>query len=494
LRYWDLGWSVIPCHHPLPDYECSCGTEDCDDRGKHPRVGWAAFQQERASRDQIRSWWYRWPDANIGVITGAISRLVVLDIDLAHGGEASLEELEERFGRQPETVTALTGGGGRHFFYEHPGGEAEVRGGSNYMPGIDIRGDGGLIIAPRSLHASGQHYEWEASSDPWENVCAPMPASMVALMSEKPTVIGERIGGKERFDITEALGSPILEGDRDESLVRLAGHYVAKYRNGKKSMERILEINELLCKPPLKEQQVRKIVDSVLRRQERKDQADREIERRIEDNRGPGGELSANDRLELAKAFWKSIGMTAITDWLLLRGTEPQYSLELPGGEEIALGSNILDFRMIERRILNQLSVTLHHHDPKDWRRKAGTLRELVKVIDLEPTRAADRLEEWIEGFIEARSLPVDPSMAERGAFLQQSIVSIEGRMNLKPSLLVRYLQATGQKIEKAEVLRVLRNAGWNRASVRHGNDEDGFTNTRVWREGIVEPDDGDSE
>jgi hypothetical protein len=118
-----------------------------------------------ATRDetQIREWWTRWPEANIGIPTGAVSGCDVLDIDPRHGGEISLEELESQYGKLPETAEQLTGGGGRHLLFRHQEGVGCKVG---ILPGIDVRGDGGYILVAPSNHISGRRYAWEESSRP----------------------------------------------------------------------------------------------------------------------------------------------------------------------------------------------------------------------------------------------------------------------------------------------------------------------------------------
>jgi hypothetical protein len=98
-----------------------------------------------------------WPTANVAIRTGTISGLVVLNRDDYKGGADSLEELERTYRPLPGTVLSLTGGGGLHYVFRHPGppvkNKVETLG-----AGLDIRGDGGYIIAPPSLHASGKRY------------------------------------------------------------------------------------------------------------------------------------------------------------------------------------------------------------------------------------------------------------------------------------------------------------------------------------------------
>ena len=155
LAFAERGWSVLPLH-TMEGTSCSCGSPSCKSPGKHPR---RPLGLRDASRDpaDIRIWWNRWPLANIGVCTGSTSGFWVLDIDPRNGGDDSLEDLILEHGELPETLMAHTGGGGRHFFFKIP--EGGIRCGK-LAEGIDIKGDGGYIVAPPSNHASGGIYSW----------------------------------------------------------------------------------------------------------------------------------------------------------------------------------------------------------------------------------------------------------------------------------------------------------------------------------------------
>jgi hypothetical protein len=137
LEYAERGWAVFPL---LP-------------RGKTPLVG-GGFKSATTDPFQIEDWWKRWPDANIGIATGAVSGLVVLDFDKKHGG---LETLSEEEAGLPLTMEVATGGGGRHLYYGHPGLHTPNRQG--LLPGMDVRGDGGYVVAPPSVHESGGSYK-----------------------------------------------------------------------------------------------------------------------------------------------------------------------------------------------------------------------------------------------------------------------------------------------------------------------------------------------
>jgi hypothetical protein len=141
------GWRVIPLHD-ISRGVCSCrkGAE-CITPGKHPRLrDWP----ERASTDAnlIGGWWKHWPDANVGILTGAESGLVVLDVDPRNGGSETLDALIVEHGPLPLTPMVETGGGGLHFYFAHPGGRVRGR---ELGPGLELKADGQFVVAPPSL-------------------------------------------------------------------------------------------------------------------------------------------------------------------------------------------------------------------------------------------------------------------------------------------------------------------------------------------------------
>lgn len=159
LYYASLGL----CVHPLwwiEDSACACPKGDaCPRSGKHPILKeW----QSKASikREDICSWWDQWPLAHVGIATGARSGIIVIDLDKKPGkdGLASLKAL----GSIPRTAIARTGTGGLHIFLRHPGGHVSNSAGK-LGAGIDVRGDGGYVVAAPSRHISGGVYEWVKS-------------------------------------------------------------------------------------------------------------------------------------------------------------------------------------------------------------------------------------------------------------------------------------------------------------------------------------------
>lgn len=181
-----FGWAVFPLHWIGAGGQCSCKRPDCGNRGKHPLVGHGFLEATRDAA-QIGAWWDAWPAANIGIATGRASGLVVLDVDPRNGGEDSLEGLRLQHGALPPTVQSRTGGGGDHYLFAYPDIPVGSRIQSGkFAPGLDLKADGGYIVAPPSVHASGRAYAWEASSVPGEIPLAPAPAWLLADRAAKP--------------------------------------------------------------------------------------------------------------------------------------------------------------------------------------------------------------------------------------------------------------------------------------------------------------------
>ena len=161
LNYAKRGWHVFPLHHPV-NGTCSCGKDDCPSPGKHPRTE-HGLSDATTDPEIITRWWGEDPNANIGVRTGKISGIVVVDVDAKNGGIESWQDLQDFNGRV-DTLTSLTGGVGLHLFFQAPAEELKSTTG-NMVPGIDTRAEGGYVVMPPSLHVSGRRYRWEEHDD-----------------------------------------------------------------------------------------------------------------------------------------------------------------------------------------------------------------------------------------------------------------------------------------------------------------------------------------
>lgn len=114
--------------------------------------------------DEIRQYWRRWPGAAIGLPTGAVNGLFVVDVDTPdghdHDGRESLIRLEVQHGALPRTSMAESPTGSRHYYFKQPPDVTIPCSASKLGPGIDVRGDGGFVIAPPSVRPDHGEYRW----------------------------------------------------------------------------------------------------------------------------------------------------------------------------------------------------------------------------------------------------------------------------------------------------------------------------------------------
>lgn len=168
LVYAAMGWPVLPVAGMVGG-TCGCRSRArCTHPAKHPLIK-DGTRSATVDVGQVRDWWRYWPWAGIGIVTGARSQLVVVDVDPRYGGDDTLEMLVERRELSVATLTARTGSGGVHLCYRLPSGHkaANTSGrlpGVGDTPGIDVRGDGGYIVAAPSSHRSGDRYRWDPHS------------------------------------------------------------------------------------------------------------------------------------------------------------------------------------------------------------------------------------------------------------------------------------------------------------------------------------------
>jgi Bifunctional DNA primase/polymerase, N-terminal len=204
MEYAARGWPVFPLHTPLTmgtktgpdratcscrDYGCGRG-EHCENQGKHPRTG-RGLHDASIDPEQIRGWWDRWPDANIGIRTGIA--FDAIDVD---GPDA-----EGNLGDHDESIDGPTVATGRgwHVWLQPTG----FRNRAGFVAGCDWRGVGGYVVAPRSVHYSGGIYEWERPDHPAFGPNAPLqagPAWLLNLLEPRTDPVAE-----------VATGSPVAE-------------------------------------------------------------------------------------------------------------------------------------------------------------------------------------------------------------------------------------------------------------------------------------------
>jgi len=241
LEYARRGWSVIPLS------------------GKKPLIAWKDYQAKCAAEAQIEAWWQKYPSANVGIVTGAISGLVVLDVDAPEG----IKTLAAHNYTIPETVIkSKTGGGGYHCYFAHPGYLCKnFAGGRGLLPGVDFRGDGGYIVAPPAVHQNGKVYKWIVP--PGVEPVLPMPSWLERL-------IHAHVG-----DSKENWKEQLLEGERNTGLTRRAGSLLKDGLRFEHVLSIIQALNQKYCKPPLSDDEAEAIVISIARRHAGRAKADK---------------------------------------------------------------------------------------------------------------------------------------------------------------------------------------------------------------------------
>lgn len=188
----------------------------CSPRTKAPHTP-NGFHDATTDPATIRQWWSRWQEAAIGIATG--DGLAVVDLDPRNSDGAAdwremLQDLESECGALPETWTAITGGGGLHIYLRTNGTALTCR--TNIRPGLDLKADGGYVIAPPSGHASGARYMWETDPD----VCA-----MATIPHEWETLVASDRATTGPY---EAPSAPVTPGSRNSQTIRFVGamrHY-----------------------------------------------------------------------------------------------------------------------------------------------------------------------------------------------------------------------------------------------------------------------------
>lgn len=257
--YARRGWHVFPLHSPDSERGCTCSAgPECKSPGKHPRTR-KGLKDATTDERQIKAWWQRWPNANVGLAMGKASGLVAVDVDHRAGGGAGLTKLFEDHGSFPETLEAETGGG-HHFFFAHPG--VSFKNSSSVLgEGLDVKTDGGYVVAAPSLHSSGKRYRWDNRRRP-----ARMPQWLLSLLTAERPKPTESKARKARAT-SSAEGPQICAGERNKTLFRIACAMRGAGASKEEIAAELQQVNSSRCIPPLDEAEVERVATSATRYQ-----------------------------------------------------------------------------------------------------------------------------------------------------------------------------------------------------------------------------------
>ena len=231
LAYASWGWHVLPV---VPNEKIPATAH-----GVHDAT---------TNSEQIKAWWQQNPEFNIGIAAGAISNIVVFDIDPRNGGDTSWDTWLSEHGAAPDGAYQLTAGGGQHYIsvYRDSIKSCKLR------EGIDLLSNGRYFLASPST-INGRQYDWEASSDPFEGV-APfqIPEAWLAALSVRKV-------------IDNAQNSSLIEGNRNAGLTAIAGSLRRLGMTEPEILAALIATNDNRCSTPLPASEIRQISRSVSR-------------------------------------------------------------------------------------------------------------------------------------------------------------------------------------------------------------------------------------
>jgi hypothetical protein len=261
LAYHDRGWNVFPC------------------LGKKPLVGWQFMQRYRVKREKVVEWFTAYPGASIGIVTGELSGLCVVDVDWLKGADgrkdlAASEETEELMEALPTTYTVRTGSGGFHLYYAY----APMRNSAKlYHKQMDTRGDGGFVVAAPSVHEeTGEEYRVikdlplaplpeafkSRPSGPTGSVAGSGPAAGFATPF---ALSGGPGGGREATDWLPVVRGA-SQGSRNVTAAQFAGKLIRSFRGQPEAAYEVLALwNEARNSPPLDHSELRATFENVLK-------------------------------------------------------------------------------------------------------------------------------------------------------------------------------------------------------------------------------------
>jgi hypothetical protein len=276
-------WHVFPVWWPIvtaegqvacacPKPECRVGGERERDVAKHPVV-YSGQNESTCDEAQVRRWWAEWPLANVGVALEP-SGLMALDVDDRNGRDAAIAKLgaaQDALCPLPATVEAVTGSGCAHLYYRRPA--HPIRGD---VMGITVRGRN-YVVAPPSLHRSGNRYAWEPGCSPDDVEVAELPdawaealrqperdLSDVGAPADEPTwlaAIPQEERARRMREYVAAQRGERMGVDRSSLAFIVAAHAVRGYavRDAEVALAAMLEYGAR-CEPPYPDGEIRERV------------------------------------------------------------------------------------------------------------------------------------------------------------------------------------------------------------------------------------------
>jgi len=224
-------------------------------KNKKPYIKWEEYQNRKSTKDEVNEWWTKWPDAMIGIITGNLNNIFVIDVDSKQGAENLSNYIPESL----VTPTSKTPRGGQHLYFLYP--EEKITIGAGVIPGTDFRGDGGFIIAPPSQNSLNKKYEWKEGLSIVDVPLSPLPKEYLLF------ILKSSQSGYVQSENEEVM---FVKGRRDNDLFHIA-NILSKAKEPDWAIRQTLERLALSCNPPFPLSQIQEKIESALKRSEKRD-------------------------------------------------------------------------------------------------------------------------------------------------------------------------------------------------------------------------------
>lgn len=258
--YQEMNMPFIPIHFPKFKKDityCSCSKgKNCTLIGKHPAVFFKHLDfSKKSTYNEIKNNWTEKDNRfNIGFLTNDFA---VVDVDFRHGGEYSLTLIEEIYGEFPKNLKVRTGNGFHIYTTSILGSSVKSLG----YQGIDVRSKGGYVVAPISQHRTGKYYEWESLSIP-ETLPNTFLDDIQKKRSKASVKINSNEDSKDRLVNTFSSNLVIHDGDRNDTLFRIASSERGRGKEHYEILQLIEKINAVNCQPPLSSDELKNIAES----------------------------------------------------------------------------------------------------------------------------------------------------------------------------------------------------------------------------------------
>lgn len=416
LNYLKLGWSVIPL----------------EPEGKKPLVKWEKYQSERASPEQIRKWWTKYPKANIGVVTGLLSGIIVIDIDSSQGQENYIA----KFSQLHNTISQKTGKpNASQRLFAHPQ-DRKYHNMARLLDDVDIRADGGYIVVPPSIHPNGTVYKWII--DPVEmglDDLLPLPDE---IKNQLFAQTGQRPKNIEGW-VQEALMG-VDEGRRTDTCAKLAGYYLRAFEGDTEQVEIILQTWNERNRPPLDWKAVNMVIHSIVKREGRDQMGD-----------GVGGRI---ERIQIIK-YPPPDGTRRYK--IFLSGHDE--SVEMSSNELVYFSRFKIKFTELANRVPKAITQTR-------WENMLNKALEEAEIIEV-------TLDETLAGLV-LRMINSDimgEGVANDLKHLGNRIVVNDGTIHLRMEVLLNMVGTEREKIGRKDTGKILRSLGFEYKVIRVGKE-----------------------